>query len=86
MCSAEHVRNTQPESQVFWSGETSMTLVNVCRILGRYLQRPVMVDRPMKPTAVEQWCERVKQYVNTTNAYGKSNLHHHVRSWELSPL
>jgi hypothetical protein len=48
-------------------------------VLNAFLQRPVMIDRPLKAADVGAWCERVKEYVNYKNAYGKTNLHHQVQ-------
>ena len=48
-------------------------------MLNAFLQRPVMIDRPLKAGQVDAWCQRVKSYVNYSNAYGKTNLHHQVQ-------
>eukprot|EP00041_Stephanoeca_diplocostata_P032796 m.1061649 g.1061649 ORF g.1061649 m.1061649 type:complete len:871 (+) comp24212_c0_seq22:365-2977(+) len=50
-----------------------------CGMLNAFLLRPVMVDRPLKAGDIGVWCERVKTDVNAPNAYGKTNLHHHVQ-------
>eukprot|EP00039_Didymoeca_costata_P026790 m.16658 g.16658 ORF g.16658 m.16658 type:complete len:817 (+) comp5762_c0_seq2:461-2911(+) len=50
-----------------------------CGLLNAFLQKPVMLDRPMRPMDIALWCERVKPFVNSRNAYNKTNLHHQIQ-------
>ena len=38
-------------------------------MLNAFLQKPMMVDRSLKPVDVAFWCEAVKPHVNARNAY-----------------
>ena len=40
-----------------------------CGMLNAFLQKPMMVDRSLKPVDVAFWCEAVKPHVNARNAY-----------------
>eukprot|EP00039_Didymoeca_costata_P020353 m.340973 g.340973 ORF g.340973 m.340973 type:complete len:777 (+) comp19678_c0_seq1:265-2595(+) len=50
-----------------------------CGMLNAYLERPSMMDRPIKESATKRWVKGVQPHVNCLTPYGKSNLHHQVQ-------
>ena len=50
-----------------------------CGMVNSYLQRPSLVDRSIKQSALKQWLERVKVHANEPTIHGKTNLHHQVQ-------
>eukprot|EP00035_Acanthoeca_spectabilis_P021225 m.437041 g.437041 ORF g.437041 m.437041 type:complete len:813 (+) comp18053_c0_seq1:210-2648(+) len=44
-----------------------------------YLQRPSLVDRSIKQSALRLWLDRIKLLANEKTIHGKTNLHHQVQ-------
>lgn len=55
------------------------TEVVQCGMMSSFMQKPMLVDRSLKPVDIAFWCEQVKPHVNARNAYGKTNVHHQIQ-------
>ena len=59
----------------------SLQVVSAVRagMVHSFLQRPSLVDRSIKQSALKKWLERIRPYANEKTIHGKTNLHHQVR-------